>query len=419
MALTNPADRIWRAALCCAAKDVAKRKEKDRGRADERVFVKDGFRSYRRTYRLSEVYWGAATFAVLLGVVGWVSWKGANPDPSLFDMSAAISGEPSTSEAPLPAPRAAPARERPSSEAKVEDSPLPPGLGAGGFRQGKLGRFSSDDLYVKINGRAGFFQSFGVKSLHALTLEAEPAAEAGGASIDIELYDLGETQNAIGAYNGEKPPELTANMESGSTFHVDRNAAFLARGRYYVRFIGSDESEAVKREVSRLLELFRKELPAEELPWAYALFVDQLKLSAERVKYMKANAFSFGFASDVYSVTVSPPDARDDVEVFVTVAAGADAARALAAKYEEGFSSLGVAAGKTASGVRLFKDEFLNTLSAATAADRWVIGMRGAAKPDEVEQMLARLAAGLRALPPEVHERAVPVAAPAEVIDEH
>ena len=413
--------------------DVAKRTE-NRGRADERVFVKDGFRSYRRSYRVSEVYWGAGTFAVLLGVVGWVSWKGANPDPSLFDMSAAISGEAPQSEAPEAAPRAAPAHEKPqregaaadspqteapASEANVEGSPLPPGLGAGGFRQGKLGRFSSDDLYVKINGRAGFFQSFGVKSLHALTLEAEPAAEAGGASIDIELYDLGETQNAIGAYNGEKPPELTANMESGSTFHVDRNAAFLARGRYYVRFIGSDESEAVKREVTRLLELFRKELPAEELPWAYALFVDQLKLSASRVKYMKANAFSFGFASDVYSVTVSPPDARDDVEAFVTVAADAEAARALAAKYEEGFASLGVAAGKTASGVRLFKDEFLGTLSASTAAERWVIGMRGAAKPDEVEQMLARLAAGLRALPPEVHERAVPAAAPAEAIDEH
>ncbi len=411
---------------------MGKRTE-SRERADDRVFVKDGFRSYRRTYRMSEVYWGAGTFAVLLAILGWVSWRGAHPDPSLFDMSAAISGEVPKSDGLETAPRAAPLHERPERGASEgeppeaeasklgEPSPLPQGIAAGGFRQGKLGRFSSDDLYVKINGRAGFFQSFGVKSLHAVTLEAEPAAEAGGATIDIELYDLAETQNAIGAYNGEKPPEMTATMENGSTFHVDRNAAFLARGRYYVRFIGSDESETVKREVARLLELFRSELPGEELPWAYALFVDQLKLSASRVKYMKANAFSFGFANDVYSATVSPPDARDDVEAFVTVAADAENARSLAAKYHEGFASLGVAAGKTASGVALFKDEFLGTLSAATATDRWVIGMRGAAKPDEVEQMLSRLAAGLAALSPEVRERALPAAAaaPAEVVDEH
>ena len=59
---------------------------------EDRIFVRDGFRSFRRTYRVREVYFGAGTGAVLVGIVGWVGWKGAHPDPSLFDMSAALSG---------------------------------------------------------------------------------------------------------------------------------------------------------------------------------------------------------------------------------------------------------------------------------------------------------------------------------------
>src|SRR5688500_9572364 len=72
---------------------MAKQGEGKKG-DEERIFVKDGFRSFRRTYKVSEVYWGAGTGAVLLGLVGWVTWKGAHPDPSLFDMSAALEGNP-------------------------------------------------------------------------------------------------------------------------------------------------------------------------------------------------------------------------------------------------------------------------------------------------------------------------------------
>lgn len=354
-----------------------------------RVFIKDGFRSYRRTYDVREVYAGAGVFVGLLALLGWVSWKGAHPDPRLFDISAALSGGAAEETA------AAPARA------------LPAGLGDGGFRAGRVGEFSADNLYVKINGRAGFFQSFGVQSLRAVTLAAGPS-EAPSASVDIELYDLGEAANALGAYDGERPPEIQANVEGGDTFHIARNAGFLARGRHYVRLIGSDESPEVIAEVRRLLELFRRELPGETRPWAFSLFVDQLKLSPSAVGYVKHNAFSFGFARDVFTVALSAADSADDVEAFVSAAADPGAARALAKEYAAGFASLGVGAGQTASGVPVFRDEFLGTYSAATATERWVVGMRGAPDADAIEQMLGKLAAGIAALPSDVRARAVP-----------
>jgi hypothetical protein len=367
---------------------VAKRGE-TKNPVDERIFIKDGFRSYRRTYNVNEAYWGVGTGAVLLGIVGWVTWRGAHPDPNLFDMSAALQGDPA------------------ASDSTGTRGPLPTGLASGGFREGKIGRYSTDDLYVKINGRAGFFQSFGVKSLHTLTLEASGAPES-AASIDIELYDMGESRNAIGVYNGERPPGVASLVSDGSSFHFDRNAAFLARGPYYIRLLGSDESAPVLSEVRRLLELFRHELAGEALPWAYALFVDQLKLSPSVVSYVRSNAFSFGFASDVYQAALSAPDSKEDTQAFVVASADPSAALALAREYEQAFGSQGVPAGKTSSGVALFKDEFLGSVSGARAAEHWVVGVAGAADAAAAEQILERLAAGLAALPPEARARAVP-----------
>src|SRR5690606_16831750 len=114
---------------------------------------------------------------------------------------------------------------------------------------------------------------------------------------------------------------------------TDRNAAFLARGRHYARLIGSDESPPVVAEVRRLLDVFRRALPGEALPWGFALFTDQLKIDAARVTYVKSNAFSFGFARDVFKAQLSPAESKDDVEAFVVASADEPAARALAAQF--------------------------------------------------------------------------------------
>jgi hypothetical protein len=397
---------------------VAKQSDKSTG-GEDRLFVKDGFRSFRRTYRVREVYWGAGTGAVLLGIVGWVGWKGVHPDPSLFDMSAALSdgAPPEGTEAVnaaerqaaprLGAPRSAPAS-REASEPAQARGPLPAStrLAAGGYREGKLGAYDAENLYVKINGRAGYFQAFGVKTMHSLTLEGP--SESAPASVDIEAYDLGESRNAIGAYNGERPPGIESRSEDGSTYHFDRNAGFLARGRYYVRFIGSDESPPVVAEVKRLLEAFRQELAGEALPWGFALFVDQLKLAPSAVTYVKNNAFSFGFARDVFKASLSAPDSKEDVEAFVVAAADEAGARSLATQYGEGFASLGKAAGQTAARVPLFEDEFLATFSGATGVERWVVGVRGAPTAARAAEVLAELERGVAALPAEVRERALP-----------
>lgn len=402
------------------------------GASEERVFVRDGLRSYRRTYRLQEVYWGAAIAAGLLGVFLWVRHKGEHPDPSLYDMSAALAA----GNAAPPAARAvgaerAPLADRgpgaavqepsranpapaPASEATsgaAERGPLPPDLAAGAFHEGKIGAYTPENLYVKIDGRAEYYLGFGLKGMHSVTLEA---GSGSGASVEIELYDLGAARNALGCYNGERAPGAESTVESGSTFRFDRNAAFLTRGPYYARFVGSDETPEVVGEVKRLVELLRQKLPSEELPWAFDLFVDQLKLPASQVSYARENAFSFGFAHDVYKVSLSAADSQENMEAFVAVKADPAAASAMAKQFQDGFRSLGAAAGQTPAGVPLFKDEFLGSFSGATASDRWVFGVNSAPSAERAHQVLQQLEQGLHALPEAVRAKAQPAPEPAK-----
>jgi hypothetical protein len=380
---------------------------------EARVFVREGLRSYRKSYDVREVYWGAGIGAGLVAVVSWVSYRGAHADPSLMDISAALQAAPEparplASGAQPSGARSAPLGDKaqlsqPAAPGGAERGALPRGLSAGGFTEGKLGAYSPDTLYVKINGRAEFYASFGVQSLHAVTLEG-PA----GASVEIELYDLAESRNALGCYNGERPPGIDSTLENGSTFRFDRNAAFLARGRHYVRIVGSDESAAVLEQVRRLMEVFRRELAGEELPWGFSLFVEQLKLAPSAVGYQRENAFSFGFARDVYKASLSPADSQEDMEAFVSVKADAAAAASAALQYQAAFRSQGVPAGKTADGLPLSKDEFLGSVSTATSSERWVLGVRGAPSVERLSQTLEQLRAGLRALPAAVLARAVP-----------
>ncbi len=341
--------------------------------SEHRLFVRDGFRSFRKTYALSEVGWGVATTGVLLGVVFWVAWRGAHPDPELFDVSAALQ----TAAATPPAERGA----------------LPDGLAFSGWQEGKLARFDADNLYEKINGRAGFFKSFGVQQLYSAVVQSQKDPSI---SVDIELYDMAESKNALGAYNGERPAEVASSQAGSAMYHEDRNAAYLAQGRFYARFIGSDESAQVKSQLKHLLSVFQEQLPSDALPWGYALLGTHLGLGKGAIRYERENAFSFGFASNVYTATVSEPDADVDTMLFVAPAADEASAEALADKYVAGFASIGQRK-PDSEGVRWTQNEFLATYAGVMVSSRWVLGIKGAPQMAEGLQWLHKLRAAVQA----------------------
>lgn len=335
---------------------------------ETRVFNPRPRRHHRPTYSLLEVRLGLGVIALLAGITGWVAWKGAHPDPELFAEAPALE----------------------SATAIVPRGPLPAGLAPEGWREGPLSQFEAKNLYEKINGRADFFVSRGFKQLTfvSLTNTASPAA-----AVDVEFYDMGSAENALGAFSAEKPPETAATTGGGTQWYRARNALFLARGSHYARVLGADESAPVLAQLDHVRKALEGGLAAGDRPWAHALFADALSVAPDRITYEKENAFSFGFAKNVYVALL--PDG--ETEVFVTAAADPAAARTLAGQFEEGFLSYGEK--EAQGGITWVKDRYLSTYSRAVAEGAMVVGVRGAAKPDAAKATLEKLRAGVAGLP--------------------
>lgn len=329
-------------------------------------------RHHRPTYSLLEVRIGAGVVALLVAIAGGIAWMGARPDPELFAEVAAFE---------LPAP-------------PVERGALPSGLAADGWREGPLSRFQEKNLYEKINGRADFFTSRGFQSLTFASLSG-----AGG-TVDVEFYDMGSAENALGAFSAERPPETRASMSDGTSFYVARNAMFLARGRHYVRLLGSDEGPAVRAQLDHVRRALEGGLAAGERPWSHALFADALGLLPDRIAYEKENAFSFGFAKDVHVGLLLD----GETEAFVAPAADAAAARELAKRFEEGFLSYGER--DTRAGVVWIKDRYLGSFTRVAVEGAMVVGVRGAARIEDAAATLEKLRSGVARLPASVASQA-------------
>ena len=384
----------------------------------DRLLVRDGWKHYRRTYSLTEVRWGLVTAGAMLLIVGWVLWKGRHPDPALFSDGTALleaAGTPTVVVATGSAPVAPPVTGAPPASAAgpsgepvaaaVGRGPLPRGLAGSGWNEDKVVSFDEENLYIKIDGRADYFRAFHFKRMHSVLLTS--AADS-AVTIDVEMYDVSNSANALGAYSGERPPNAKVEVTDAGLHHFDRNALYLARGPYYIRVIGSDETPPIIEKLRQISEKMLSDVGGEPLPWAYGLFIGQMNLGADKITYSAKNAFSLGFASDVWAVR--PEGKETDLELFVSARANPSAAAKLATQLRAAFLELGKPAGK-AGGAALVKDQFLGLYSAATTHDRFTYGVRGAATPQAAAAQLDRLRSALTGSPVDLLRRAVPAPA--------
>ncbi|WP_428269553.1 DUF6599 family protein, partial [Haliangium sp.] len=369
-------------------------------RTDDRLFNTNGRRHFRRSYSLVEVRYSLLVLVVLLSIGGWVVWKGAHPDPELLALETTLLDE-GTAEAPERARKLATGT-APGASAAGERGPVPDGLAAPGWRERDLAVFERDDLYVKINGRAGYYESFGVQRLHFITLLSEADESL---AVDIEMYDQGNVANALGAYAGERQPDAAPELDDGTIGHTSRNAMFLVRGRFYVRAIGADESEPVMTQLAHLRRVLAAGLPAEPLPWAYGLFVGA-GADPGKIGFQPENAFSFGFARNVYTVLIDDEGA----ELFAVATADEAGAGPLAQQFRDGFKSYGKDAGSSAGGplgeVAWIEDQYLSTIAGVTTVGPLVVGVRGMADQAQAEAALTALTEAAKALPDEVRAQA-------------
>jgi hypothetical protein len=312
---------------------------------------------------------GADRGAIVVGlalVSGWVVWMGAHPDPELFS---------------------APPAQASRAPATTDRGPVPEDLTAPGWSEDPIRSFGPDNLYEKINGREGYYKTYGFRALHFVAL-----SDGSGRSIDVELYDLGTPQNALGAYAGELDPEAKPEWDGGFV-HYTSNALFMTRGPFYARALGSERSDEIRAQLEHLQARLRATLPAGELPGAYGLFARALGIGPARVSFAKENAFSFGFAEGVWIGLM----ADEETEVFVDP--DPTDPDALVRRYREGFASYGEAEDATAS-TPWFVDRYLGRASGVRAVAGFVVGVRSAESSTAGAELLERFASAVAELEP-------------------
>jgi hypothetical protein len=336
---------------------------------------------YRPFYSVWEFYAGIGVLVVALAVLGWVMWRGRKPDPDVFHVSEELLSN-KGKETPIYKRPLQPWTEPGAVRAVAKSlGPFPEGVTSDGWNAGGgVQEFDASTLYEKIDGRETYYKGYGFERLFFLSLSKE------GRTIDIELFNLGTIQNALGAFAGEisNPDVKLVTGKSGFSY-TSRNAGFLAHGRFYARIIGSDETEEIRAKVRGVSDALAASLPGEELPWAYELFTARMKLSPRLVQYYARDAFTFGFANEVYSAKV-----KGDMEVFFSKRENAEAAGRMARQFAETIAGFAKRV-QAPDGVTLLQNDTVGTFDAFSTEGVFVIGVYMAASERDALDWLNRL----------------------------
>jgi hypothetical protein len=117
-------------------------------------------------------------------------------------------------------------------------------------------RFSADDLYVKIDGRADAYMKFGVVGLSFGRYYHEGDAER---TVDVYWYDMGTPANALGMYRSEQAPNATP-VSLGQAGYQVGGAVFFCQGSSYVQVMPSGLGDADARAALSIAEHLAKQI---------------------------------------------------------------------------------------------------------------------------------------------------------------
>jgi hypothetical protein len=180
-------------------------------------------------------------------------------------------------------------------------APLPPGrtqAGAGqalsalaqffpevsGFTpQTPVESYGPEKLSDKINGKAELYLQAGFKEMACRSFGL---AAAGGAHVEVFLYDMGSPPNAYAVFSGQRragSPSLALTANAYAT----ANALFFTQGKFYVEIVADRGGEAIQKSLGAYATALLAKIPATgEAKDQTALFpkeglvLDSVRLSA-------------------------------------------------------------------------------------------------------------------------------------------
>ena len=165
-------------------------------------------------------------------------------------------------------------------------------------------RFTPENLWEQIDGRAEFFLAYGVvKMLFAQYTESSNPE----VFIDVSIYDMGNRVNAFGVFAAERQEEISP-VELGREGYRMGAHLFIWRGSYYVRMIASKDSPGLRKMNMQMAEELTHLLYDSGEP----LWGLQTLPKADRVtgseQYFRRDALGLDFMTDTYTARYQKKD---------------------------------------------------------------------------------------------------------------
>lgn len=246
--------------------------------------------------------------------------------------------------------------------------------------------FDSENLYNKINGKAGLYLQSGFEKLTCQRFVNTTDAETW---MEVFIYDMGSSRNAFAVYSVQRRQDAEP-LISPMVGYQTSGAVFLLAGRYYIEIIGSAETNQLSEAMLAVANGFMQKVgPDDNLIPELQLF-PRANLISQSYKLHLSNAFGFDGFTDTFSAGYRFGDAT--ASAFISRRPDSEKARKLAGEYYKFLIENGATDKSTiAKGVNGKAAEFYGAIEVVFTVGPFVAGVHGAQNEASAKQLAAQL----------------------------
>ncbi|HPO15724.1 MAG TPA: hypothetical protein PLI09_19940 [Candidatus Hydrogenedentes bacterium] len=252
---------------------------------------------------------------------------------------------------------------------------FPAGVLDGGWAaSGPVERYDTDTVFNKIDGAADQLLQYGLKQLDWLTIVQKDTKFG----LDIELYDMGAAENALGIFAAQRGNEKTVLREGAVYYYTTQPGAIGFIGKTYFKISGAKSNPAIDEKTKQLVKVLSGlKVEKEKASRPYRLLAEYLNIPFEGISFEKADVFQYDFAKAFW---FGKPDKEKPLRYYFHEEKSEEAATALYKKLLENnlydFDSV-----QQTDTSAVLKHKYLKTLTSLHVQGVLVYGVEGA--PDQ------------------------------------
>ncbi len=233
-----------------------------------------------------------------------------------------------------------------------------------GWKEDGVARsFFPETLYEYIDGAAENYLSYDFRQLLVVDLKKEGT----GATLTVEVYDMGLPANAFGIFGAERYPE-NGPVAVGDLGYLEGESLNFMAGRYYVKLL----SFGLKQATAATLTDFGRKLAAAvpgrgSLPPLLGVFPKE-GLVARSERYVRKNFLGYEFLHDGYTAAYTING--QEIEAFLVDAGSEKEAEDMLRRFLEALAKDKELPEKIAAGYHI-KDRYAQNLYIGVAGVKW------------------------------------------------